>query len=397
MNNAPRFYKTLAGSTESKVDAAMWDQATAHYDAGRGKESVLSVIDYANPGLRSKYSNADGTEMTIPHGSVNIHISLKDGLFTARAPFLELPQTNIVPLLRQVAQINFTPLNLAQVQLGDNKLEFFFQCPLSVAEPYKVYYAFRDICHYADIYDDEFTTKFGAIRLSTPNITPFNQEMADAAWAGMQEATTSCLEYINFFDSKRWYYFSWDILMITLTKIEYYINPQGMLRNDLEKAVSDMNGKDNVNDRTARAKAFVQKLQQMNKDSFVRDLYQAEVFIPYKWRTSLQHVQETLKTGYEQAQKEYTGKDYMGCTMTSLYHLYKLYYDNNVENAVAAVIDDGLQRASEKPWAEAAAALYGALDKIMRGDLSIAPAATPERQAPEKPKGKGLFGWLTGN
>lgn len=386
MNNAPSFHKTLSGTTGSHVDATRWDKALQLFDARDYLASVHTVIDYANPELRKKYGNESQDEFHIPHGSVIVHLSLKNNTVTVRVPFLELPQTNVVPLLRQITQINFQPLNLAQIQLNGQQLEFFFSCPLELAEPYKLYYVFRDICHYADIYDDDFTEKFGAKRLIEPKIIPYAEALAEQAWQDTQQNIKEGLEYLNYFESKRWYFFCWDILMITIQKIEYHISPQGMLRNELEKGVRDMNGKDNSNERVSRGKALLLKFQNMPKEQFVKDLYKAEIFIPYKWRTSLQNIQDNIRPAYEQAQKEMNSKDHIGVCMTVIYNYYNLYYDNNIEDDIASVINSGLESASNKPWAEASGLLFNSLERIMKGDITISQVKTP---APEKK------GWLS--
>jgi len=340
------------------------------------RDVVLGVIDYADPSLSGKYGNASRTEFTIPHGSIIVNVKVTDTHFHVEAPFLYLPEGPKVPIMRQIAQLNFSPLNLAQVVKKEDQLVFRYSCPLELCEPYKVYDVLREICIYSDTYDDEFITKFGAKRIREPQIRPYPKETLDKAWQKFQDYLREANEYITYFDSKRMYSFNWDIVSLTLRKIEYYACPQGYLRTEIERTVTELGSDKPFNDRVARGKEFLQKLSAMDRSRFDADMYVAETFIPYKWRSVLENIKQNFQHANETSAKEISNGDHIGATLTILFAFYNLFFSNNVQDDVAAVIENAMKDASGKPWPEASLILRQALDKVMSGDLSLQLAVT---------------------
>ena len=135
MNVTPLVLPSVVDSSANKMAAAYWDKVTAAYDAGNYKEAILNLLNYVDPGLISRTGNADASEFTIPHGSALIGLKIGSDTFSVNAPFLILPEKNSIPLLRQVASINFSPLVLADISLEKDQLSFSYSCPLSLCEP----------------------------------------------------------------------------------------------------------------------------------------------------------------------------------------------------------------------------------------------------------------------
>ena len=67
-----------------------------------------------------------------------LFISLLNNTCSIKAPFLQLPEKNVVGLLRQMAEINFSVLVMSQIVRHENQLWFEFACPLELLEPYKI-------------------------------------------------------------------------------------------------------------------------------------------------------------------------------------------------------------------------------------------------------------------
>lgn len=371
MNIAPSFDKTLLGSTQSKVNVDHWNQIMKWWEEKKYKEIISGIIDYANPSLSQKYGNSEKTSFSIPHGSVIVNVNITETSFEVNAPFLYMPDGPRVPLMRQIAQLNFSPLNLAQIVKKDDQLVFEYACPLELCEPYKVYDVLREICLYADTYDDDYITKFKARRIREPQITPYPKDTLDLAWNKFQSYLKEAQDYISFFDSKRLTGFNWDIISITLRKIEYYACPQGYLRTEIERAINELSSDVPFNDRISRGKDFLNRLQNISRERFDADMYIAETFIPYKWRSVLDNIKQNFQHANETSAKEISSGDHMGATLTLLFAFYNLYYNNNVQDDVAAVLEKAMSDASGKPWNESSGILRQALDKILSGDLSI--------------------------
>ena len=391
------FQRTIAGSLKSNIDIAVWDKVMNEYETGKYADAIRNCINYIDPGIEKKFANADRTEYDVPHGSIIANVKISETEFTVTAPFLSIENAKQVPVLRQVAQLNFTPLTISRIDLEGDKLYFKFACPLSAAEPYKIYDVLREICINADNYDDEFITKFGAKRIREPKIYAYTQEQKDTAWNGIQQYIKEAFEAYEQLENKRLTSYLWDILVITLLKIDYFCAPQGALRNEIEKTLIYLNSKDDYYQRLSGGKEFLKKLQSFDKAKFENDLYKIDVFVPYKFRTNLESIRNILKYAYETSEKEIKALDYIGSTCTLEYGILNLFYSNNVEDAISEVLTKAMEEASGKSMQDASRILFDAVKKVMTSDnFSTAAVSPPAQQQTNQLEKKGFFSKLFG-
>ena len=372
MKQTLTFNLSTISSTESKMDVDAFDRSVDASDNKDHLRSFYELMDYINPEFRTKYGNAAGTEFSIPHGSIIVNLKLEDEQLKINAPFLNIPEKGKVPLLRQIAGLNFNNMDLAQIALKDGQLFFEYSCPVSLIEPYKIYYILEEICLTGDKYDDEFATKFGAERIYEPKVTPYDEATVDAVYNTIQLSCNECFEALKYFENVRKYGFAWNITSTTLMKILYYANPQGQLLNDLKKAVRDLDREDiPLPEVVALGKKVVEKVQAMPKEKLAEELYFVETFIPSKRRSNLNNIQENFEEPFKRASAALEQNDAMSCCMMITYQFYRLYYYNNLQDDVNAVVSRAFMKASAKTWEEAAPILHEAMEKIIDGDLSV--------------------------
>jgi len=394
MNNNLSFHPTLLPLFPSKDNDKLWEDVLKKYDEKKYTESVRALIVYIDKALEDKYANADKTEYFIPHGSVTVGLKIAEDTLFITAPFLDISTAKQVPLLRQVAQINFSPLTLSRVDLADNQLTFNFSCPLELCEPYKIYDVLREVCINADNYDDEFITKFSATHIQTPKTESLTEEQKNLAYDRIQAYAAEALAGYEQLENKRLTAFLWDVLITTLLKIDYYCVPQGNLRNELEKTISFLNSKEDFYQRMSTAKDFLKKLQTTDKEKLKKDLYKIEIFVPYKYNANLDAVRNNLKYAYETAEKEMKAGDNIGATFSMSYGILNLFYSYNVDASVAALLTKAMTDASEKPMQESAKILYDAIHTIMTKDNFTVPVSKVADEAQKENKGffKKIFG-----
>ncbi len=394
MNNNLSFHPTLLPLFPSKDNDKLWEDVLKKYDEKQYAESVRALIVYIDKALEDKYANADKTEYLIPHGSVTVGLKISEDTLFITAPFLDISTAKQVPLLRQVAQINFSPLTLSRIDLADNQLTFNFSCPLELCEPYKIYDVLREVCINADNYDDEFITKFSATHIQTPKTESLTEEQKNLAYDRIQAYATEALSGYEQLENKRLTAFLWDVLITTLLKIDYYCVPQGNLRNELEKTISFLNSKEDFYQRMSTAKDFLKKLQTTDKEKLKKDLYKIEIFVPYKYNANLDAVRNNLKYAYETAEKEMKAGDNIGATFSMSYGILNLFYSYNLDTSVAALLTKAMTDASEKPMQESAKILYDAIHTIMTKDNFTVPVSKVADEAQKENKGffKKIFG-----
>ena len=383
MDNSLSFDKTLMASLESKMTVPKWDETMDAYKANRFKDSFLSLLDYVDIDIRKKYGNADETYFKIPHGSIIVEIEITDTHLKVKAPFLKVGPTHKIPVFRRIAEINFSPLNLAQIKFNNDELYFNYETQLNLCEPYKIYYVLEEICHKADNYDDEFISAFDVEALHEPSITEFSGEVLDTIWEKFNSYLDEAFAYFESFDQKRIGYFNWDIIDLTLKRIEYYMCPQGKLRTDIEKEVSNLRSQAPINDRVQRGKQFLQSLKAMSKDDVLQNFYVAESFIPIKGRGDINSIKNGLQGKYNTAKGEIEKNDHIGATLSLLTGFYDMYYNTMIPNDINDKTLAILESVAGKPWKESAKMLHEGMDAIIN-----------EKPIPFKTKSTGKKGFF---
>lgn len=391
------FHPTIAGSLKSNIEVDLWEYVQNQFHQGDYVNSIRNCINYINPAIEKKYANTDRTEYNVPHGSVIIHLKITDEALYISAPFLDITTAKQIPVLRQVAQLNFAPLMLSRIDLENNKLFFRFSCALDVCEPLKVYDVLREICINADNYDDEFISKFNATRIQEPIITHFSQVEKDNVWNHIQLYIQEAFDIYDQLENKRLNTYLWDIIVITLLKIDYYCAPQGTLRNEIEKAITNLNSKADYYQRLSGGIEFLKKIQNYDKTKFEADLYKIETFVPFKFKTTLESLRKNFKKAFETAENEIKIKDYIGATFTLQYAVFHFLYNNNVDDNITQIITNALQQAANKPVNEASKILYNMLHLLMTTDISttVITSSEPIKENKNVEK-KGFFSKIFG-
>lgn len=363
------FISPVVDSTQSPVRTEAYEQSVDLYNQGKYVQAFHSLLDYLNTGFRTKYGNADGTEFHIPHGSILVHIRIADGFFRIDADFLNLPEKGRVAMLRQVADLNLNKLLLPRFVKDGDKLRMEYTCPLSQSHPHKMYFVLQNICHIGDKYDDEFCTKFGAVRCYEPQVIPYPQEEIDRIYEGMQTLGRETLEALKEYSVDRRYGYSWNVLDTTFYQISYFAHPQGQLLNDLDKAVNDMDADLPTEEVVAKGRAFLEKLLAVPKEKLAEDLYFVDMLVSTKHRSSLKNMQENFASVYKEATEAIQSENYERSAVRLLYIFYEAYFYNDVQNDINAIIAKALKKAGNQSVEKASEILYDAMDKIMEGDL----------------------------
>ena len=90
MKQTLTFIPPVVDSTQSSIHTEAYEKSVDLYNQGDYLQAFHSLLDYLNADFRTKYGNADGTEFHIPHGSIPVHISVKDGFYPYQCRLPEL-------------------------------------------------------------------------------------------------------------------------------------------------------------------------------------------------------------------------------------------------------------------------------------------------------------------
>jgi hypothetical protein len=312
------------------------------------------------------------TKFSVPHGSIIVNIELKDNHLYISAPFLTVPEQSKIPLLREVTALNFGRLIQAQIIYRDNKLFFEYSCPLELADPFKMFYIFDDICYNGDKYDDEFITQFGAERIYTPKIEYYDQNTLDYVYDNIQLACNECLDNLAEYEKERKYGWVWSIISTSVYKILYFSNIQGQLMNDFKQVAYEINEKDiSTTEAIDIGRNFIIKLKNMTKEQIAESLYKTEIFVSSKRRSNLKNIQYNLEEAYKTIDESFNNKNYIDCYLRLIYNFYKTYYYNDISDDINALFVSALKKSSAQDLNKTAVEpLYTALRRLMNDDLT---------------------------
>ena len=380
MTNSMSYDKTLMTSVATKIKVEKWKESLDAYKEGAYKDPFLSLLDYIDTDIRKKYKNDDETRFTVPHGSIEVEVEMTDEILKIRAPFLKVGNTNKIPVFRRIAEINFSPLNLAQIRYNNDELDFYYEVPLRLCEPYKMYYVLEEICHKADNYDDEFKDAFDVQSLHEPKITNYSDAILESIWVKFHGFLDEAFAYFDYFDKERISYFNWDVINITLKKMDYCMAPQGKLRTDIERELINLGSKDNINIIIQKGKQFLQSLKEMPKEQLLDNFYISETFIPIKSRSEIEHLKSNLEHKLKIANDEIVKSDHIGASFSLLLVLYDMLYYNMVPQEVYSKTQGILEHAANKPWKDAALILFKGITAIANDqDLPFPTAQTKKK------------------
>lgn len=378
MKQSLSFTAPVLDSTQSKVNPEAYDQSIDCYNEGRYLESFYRLLDHLNPEFRTKYGNDDGTEFHIPHGSILVHIAIRDEMLSISADFLELPAKGRVAMLRQVADLTLNRLMLPRFRKSGDRLKMEYSCPLSQSHPHKLFFVLRNICHVGDRYDDEFCTKFGAARCCEPRIEPYPAAEMQRIVEAVRQTCRETLAVVKEYEAERKYGYAWNVIDTAFYKISYFANPQGQLMNDLDKAVDDMDKELPVAELAAKGRAFLERLLAMPTEEMEASLYFVDTLVSTKRRSALNNVQENLKDVYREATEAIEAGNFERSAVRILYKFYEMYFYNDVQDDLNKLVARALEQSAQKPVEEASAILYEALDNIMDGEQDTDEAQVPE-------------------
>jgi hypothetical protein len=201
-------------------------------------------------------------------------------------------------------------------------------------------------------------------------VTPYPEEEVTRIYEAVRQTCRETLDAVKEYETERKYGYSWNVIDIALYKIAYFAHPQGQLLNDLDKAVDDMDKELPVAELVAKGKAFLERLLAMPREEMARDLYLVDTLVSTKRRSSLNNVQENFKEVYQEATEAIESENFERSTVRILYKFYEMYYYNDVQDDLNAVVAGALGKSAGKTMEEASEILYEALEKVMEDDLS---------------------------
>ncbi|WP_291869352.1 hypothetical protein [Maribacter sp.] len=367
MNKNSTYFPPIQTKQASTRQDEKWDEAEVFFNSGQYHSVLPTLLDYVGSHLQTK---KEGDTYVIPHGSVIVSITQTEKELLIKCPFLNIENAKKVPLMRRLAEIRMHPLNLTNVALEGDLVFFSFSCPLNLCQPYKIYAVLREICYYADSYDDEFIEKFEATHLQEPKITPFSSDIQQDTFTNYQKILDEGVQRFDHYMENRDSNNAWYTLNITLKRIEFYAAPQGYLRTLLERAIDGIyDGNIPFQNRLLNGKASLEKLKSYTQEKFSEDLYEIESFISHKYSGKKENIRENWEDNYTDAQEMVANARFEDAANLLQSCFYGLFYYNLVDESISKPITDAMAQANGLDWSQAAPILLQGMQSIMEDNI----------------------------
>jgi hypothetical protein len=358
MEKSLSYQNSIVLNSYKEFSVPSWDSCVANYDKGDYSKSFVDFLNYLDPNIYTQYSNPEKTIFTIPHGSAVVILKIENNHLYIETPFVKLPETKFMPILRKCAEINYSFMTLPNIKLQGDVLNFVYDMPLELCNPWKLYDVLRNITFNADKYDDEFVEKFGAVRVIEPIINNYSDGQMIQILQGCKDIAKECTEYSQHFETKRNLNSAIDCIFIGVNRIRLYCEPTGILLNKMNETIDVLYDRNNeLFDKIKAGKSFFKYVEEINQYKF-KD-YCAITFslIPDKKSVNRKYIEEWIEGHLNNAESSYNAEDY---STAALYGYYALYYAVayfNIDGKDRKVIEYGLRNAANKTWKEASESL----------------------------------------
>lgn len=369
---SPRFQRPLEKVGEPVRDPEYWEKANEAYDNKKYKESLIELINYINPKLISDKDKDKDINIVQSQGSVNIYVNITNDRFEIKAPFLKITdKTNTVALLRKVNEVNFESLMLAQIVLkNEDVLQFEFSEDIELCHPHKVYEVIREIAIYSDDYDDEFVERYDADFVQKAEIIPLTEQEKVEINKHLDQIIEDYKNYSKALKEKRLGDFRWDIIIISLLKLGIMPYVNGTLRTDLGEYIYNLLNFDiDFKFRLDKGVNFMNKLCDTPREEIMQNMYHSKQFFSLKSRSSLEILQDELKSIDNIIQQYATQKDNMPLFYFLQITFLRIIYYFNLEEHHLNPIFKALEKSANIKLKDAAKILFDLYNQILDGKI----------------------------
>ena len=386
-NVLPHYSRPFASSKEPSISVKYWDMAKEEFDNKEYKKALISVINYLNIDVLKDSNLDEDIHIVQMHGSAEINIDISDTTFKIHVPFLKITdKTNVVALLRKVAEVNFSRFDLAQIVLEEDKLTISYETPLELCQPFKIYTLLREICFRSDEFDDEFIENYEAAFYKEPKRRELSKEEQEKAWLQIDTILQEYEDYSNYFKEKQKDGYQWDIGIISLLKIANMPYVNGVLRYELMEQIDLMfNGDKEFNYRVEKGRNYIKKLSGKSKNEILFNLYHTEQFISMLWRSSPAIIEEKLESFHSTVEKYDKDENAFAAAYYLQGVFLKLLYNYNLDERYKNIIENVFEETSSLKPEDAAPKLLEVYYAMYKKELkNNNDSLTPERPEEEE-------------
>lgn len=361
-----RYYPRIS-TTDSTVNYEYWKKALVAYESGKYREAINAVMKYT--GAEKAFPFTGDLSEDLVHGSVVVNFAITGNTYTITAPFLKLPDgPAAIAVMRQALELNFSSLVMSKIICRDNNMIFYFSDTVNNVNPFKLFFVLEEICQSADYYDDYFMDKFGATRITEPELKHLGQGQKDRAYEVYTTILKDALKNAGNFAAKSTYGPVCDIMMVCFMQIDYVMSPQGELGRLVAEALN-VSKTGTVEEAGMKSIELAKALLAYDRKKFDSCMYVPKFLVPFKKGSSVAYMKEFFAKPFEQAGKYLDAGQVTMASVEIVLAFYAILWISSIPGQILGIIDNALKSASDKNWEQAVSALYPAMEKIMKADV----------------------------
>ncbi len=363
MQNSPHFVKPVVGYRSNDLKKKAWKKSLDAFEAGKYVQVFDALIEYLNPEHITRKHEHGNTEIIIPHGCLHLHITITPEHYQLKVPFLKTDKPSI-GLMNQITKLNMNDLALTQVYFQNGQFYFYYESPLALCHPNKLYDTMKQMCVKGDNVAEQWARELDATLIETPFTYALNSDQKQVAWTLFTSQINQLEQYIQYFEQKHWEGHVWVIFSVVLRYIDFVLNPRGRLRREILADVSDFTQDVAARDKASRAPDLLAKYRGFSQEEFLSCIYIPHQLFRDRSEQDLATIHKDLNTCYDYLMKEKPGDAY-GTIYILLYWL-RLPYYYDLSPFMRQCISHHLLNARDLPWDKAYKKLWAAMQEVRR-------------------------------
>jgi len=234
------------------------------------KDDELNNVSYTFDGKQVSFEAMQGSKVL--RGLIDI----ANNKITAEATVAKLDKKSVAAL-RKLLEMNFK-LNYSRFALkGDDTIVIKFDADLDGGHPRKLYYAFKEVANRADKQDDLLTSDFANALSIVDNshITHETEAHKETKYKYLIKWCNDFLARVPQLEEKNLDGGAAYLLLNLIYKIDFLINPEGKLMDDLERmnSIYWRQGDAGTRERNREMIAILKEILARDKAEIMKDFY----------------------------------------------------------------------------------------------------------------------------
>lgn len=338
-----------------QLDFELFDQAIEHFGQGEFSEALLAALHHRFP-EHDIPADKSGS-FSFLQGSSEVSLRWDEQRLSLSVPLVTLPEGG-----RMVAALRYLVTNLGgwgqllHPRLHGQEVYLEFEDPLSRCHPVKVLQLLESAPAKADMVDDWMVDQFGASPLGNGSITPLVAEELERAELIWRAHWAEVAELVAETQRKRSMFLLNEVTAYALFHLKQALPISGSLGTRLGESADIFNNTDEDPDRrlaalTKCAKEFSTTTTQELGDNLGHGQYSISPLAPGDARALKHHLgpHDYLQSvdGFRKEGELLTA----AVALITTYHFLLAMW--SWPEPIEDLLQDGITRASEKPWREA--------------------------------------------